>query len=100
MNHYLLLYHLAPDYAERSPAFRAEHLALAWDAAERGELVLAGPVEDPLDRAALLFRGEGPEAAETFARVDPYVANGLVERWHVRRWNTVVGDGAADPTKP
>ena len=29
MNHYLLTYHLAPDYLERRPAFREEHLALA-----------------------------------------------------------------------
>ena len=30
-----------------------------------------------------------------FARVDPYVVNGLVARWHVREWTTVVGELAA-----
>ncbi|MAC58754.1 MAG: hypothetical protein CMH85_10860 [Novosphingobium sp.] len=97
MNHYLLTYHLAPDYLERRPAFRAEHLALAWEASKRGDLVLGGAVEEPLDTAMLLFAGDGPEAAEAFARADPYVAQGLVERWTVRRWNTVVGDSAANP---
>lgn len=33
MNHYLLTYHLAPDYLDRRPEFRAGHLALAWQAA-------------------------------------------------------------------
>lgn len=97
MNHYLLTYHLAPDYLERRPAFRAEHLAMAWEASKRGDLVLGGAVEEPLDTAMLLFAGDGPEAAEAFARADPYVAQGLVERWTVRRWNTVVGDSAANP---
>lgn len=99
MNHYLLTYHLAPDYLERRPAFREEHLALAWSAVEGGDLVLGGAVEDPVDTALLLFAGEGPEAAEAFAKNDPYVTNGLVERWTVRRWNTVVGGGAANPVR-
>jgi uncharacterized protein YciI len=99
MNHYLLTYHLAPDYLERRPVYRAGHLALAWEAAGRGELLLGGAVEDPVDRALLLFAGEGPEAAEAFARSDPYVTNGLVERWTVRRWNTVVGEIAANPVR-
>ncbi|WP_232494339.1 YciI-like protein [Novosphingobium kaempferiae] len=100
MNHYLLIYHLGPGYLERRPEFRAEHLALAWDAAERGELLLGGAVEDPLDTAMLLFAGEGPEVAEAFAAADPYVTNGLVERWNVRRWVTVVGEGASAPVRP
>lgn len=99
MNHYLLTYHLAPDYLERRPAYRAEHLVLAWEAVERGDLLLGGAVEDPVDAALLLFAGETPAAAEAFARADPYVASGLVERWTVRRWNTVVGEIAASPVK-
>ncbi|WP_159983340.1 MULTISPECIES: YciI-like protein [unclassified Novosphingobium] len=99
MNHYLLTYTLSADYLERRPQFRSAHLALAWAAADRGELVLAGAIEDPVDIAQLLFAGEGPDTAEAFARADPYVTNGLVERWSVRRWNTVVGAGAANPVR-
>lgn len=99
MKHYLLIYRLGPDYMERRPGFRAEHLALAWAAAERGELVLGGAVDDPLDTAMLLFRGETPQVAEDFARADPYVTNGLVNRWSVRQWITVVGDDAAGPVR-
>ena len=97
--HHLLLYTLAPDYLARRTEHRDAHLALAWAAAARGELVLGGALE-PVDMAALLFRGETPEAAEAFARADPYVLNGLVERWEVRRWTTVVGADAATPVRP
>ncbi|MFT4055339.1 MAG: YciI-like protein [Novosphingobium sp.] len=99
MNHYLLIYHLAPGYLERRGEFRAAHLDLACQAAERGELLLAGAVEDPLDTAMLLFVGEGPEVAEAFAEADPYVTEGLIERWSVRRWATVVGEGASAPVR-
>lgn len=97
MAHYLLLYTLAPDYLDRRAAHRDAHLALAWAAADRGELVLGGALGDPVDQAVLLFRGDTPAAAEAFARADPYVISRLVERWVVRPWTTVVGDDAAQP---
>ena len=99
MNHYLLTYTLAPDYLERRAAYREAHLALAWAAAGRGELVLGGALE-PVDTAMLLFRSDTPDAAEAFAQGDPYVLNGLVESWTVRRWTTVVGADAATPVRP
>lgn len=100
MQHYLLFYTLSPDYLARRGEFRAEHLALAWAASDRGELVLAGAVGEPLDTAVLLFQGESPDAAERFARSDPYVRHGLVESWRVRPWTTVVGPTAAVPVRP
>jgi uncharacterized protein len=95
--HYLLEYDTAPDYMERRGAFRSRHLDLARAAEARGELVLGGAVGDPVEGALLLFRGEGPEVAEAFARADPYVRNGLVSRWQVRPWHTVVGKGSTPP---
>ena len=94
MKHFLLAYTLAPDYLERRGALRAAHLAQAWAAAERGELVLGGAVE-ALGEALLLFAGEDRGAAEAFARSDPYVTGGLVSAWRVREWLTVAGEGAA-----
>jgi uncharacterized protein len=90
--HYLLLYDVVPDYAERRSVYRAEHLALARAAIARGELVLGGALAEPIDGAVLLFRGDSPAAAKAFAAADPYVRNGLVTRWRVRAWTTVVGD--------
>lgn len=100
MKHFILFYDLAETYLERRGAFRAQHLAKAWQAKERGELVLGGALASPADGAVLLFRGETPEVAEAFARTDPYVLNGLITRWRVREWTTVVGDLAMTPIRP
>jgi uncharacterized protein YciI len=96
--HYLLLYEsVVPDYAVRRTAFRDEHLKLAWQAHARGELVLGGAFADPIDGAVLLFKGDSAAVAEKFAAADPYVRNGLVTKWRVRQWTTVVGADAATP---
>ena len=87
---WVLLYDLVDDYLDRRPALRDQHLELARAAHARGELLLAGALADPYDRALLVFAGDGPEIAEEFARNDPYVINGLVTEWHVRQWNEVL----------
>ena len=99
MRHFLLFYEAGPDYLERRPQFRAEHLKHAWAAAERGEIIVAGALADPVDGAVLMFQGENKSVAEDFASADPYVRNGLVVRWHVREWTTVVGEIAATPVR-
>jgi uncharacterized protein YciI len=98
--HYLLFYEAADDYLARRPEFRNAHLELALKACERGELLLGGALANPLDGAILLFKADSPLVAEEFARADPFVTNGLVKRWHVRGWNTVVGEGSANPIRP
>lgn len=98
--HYLLCYDLAPDYLERRGEFRNEHLKLAWDAQERGEIVVAGALSDPADMAVLMFQSESPEVVERFAKADPYVIHGLVTGYRVRAWTTVVGENAATPVRP
>ena len=98
--HYLLCYDLAADYLDRRAEFRTEHLQLAWQAQQNGELVLAGALSDPADMALLMFQGDSPEAAERFAKADPYVTHGLVTGYTIRQWNTVVGDGATTPVRP
>lgn len=97
---YLLFYDVTPDYLERRGAYRAEHLALAWEAHAKGNLVLAGALANPADGAVFHFRGDSPAPAEEFARADPYVCHGLVTQWRVREWATVVGDAAANPIRP
>jgi len=53
--HYLLFYEVGEDYVSRRAKFRVEHLEKAWKASERGELVLAGALANPVDGAVLLF---------------------------------------------
>ena len=99
MKHFLLFYEAGPDYLERRPQFRGQHLRHAWGAAERGELIVAGALADPIDGAVLMFRGENASVAEDFARTDPYVTNGVVAGWRVREWTTVVGELAVNPVR-
>jgi uncharacterized protein YciI/heme-degrading monooxygenase HmoA len=98
--HYLLFYEVADDYLARRAEFRDAHLEKAWTASERGELLLEGALQDPVDGAVLLFQADSPEVAEKFARTDPYVTSGLVKRWHVREWKTVSGEDSATPIRP
>lgn len=91
MPYFLLLYDVVDDYLERRGAYRAEHLALARAAVDRGELRYAGAFSDPADGAALVFRGEDRAVAERFAQADPYVQSGIVTRWRVREWTVVAG---------
>ena len=95
--HYLLFYDVVDNYAERRTPFRAEHLAHARKAVANGDLVLGGAFANPIDGTMLLFKGSSPAAAEAFAKNDPYVVNGLVTKWRVREWTTVVGDLAEHP---
>jgi len=90
--YYLLLYDVVDGFVERRAPFRGLHLELARGAHERGHLVLAGAFAEPVDGAALLFRGDDDSAAVAFAENDPYVKEGLVTTWRVRQWNVVVGD--------
>ena len=100
MKHFLLFYEVEDDYLARRTAFRDAHLQRAWDAHANGDLVLGGAFADPADGAVLLFKGDSADVAESFAKADPYVLNGLVRRWYVREWTTVAGGDAATPIRP
>jgi len=94
MGYYALFYQVVEGFVERRLPFREAHLAHARHAAERGELALGGALAEPADTALIVFRGDSPDAARAFAEKDPYVRNGLVQRWQVRPWNVVVGTDA------
>ena len=86
---YLLLYDYIEGVVERRAPLREGHLGIAQRYLERGELVLAGALNDPVDGAVLVFNNR--ESAVAFAREDPYVLNGLVTEHRIREWNVVVG---------
>lgn len=97
--HFLLFYEFVPDYLERRAEFRAQHLQLAWQAQAKGELILGGAYANPVDGAALLFLCASREVPERFVAADPYVQSGLVTRWTLREWSTVVGREATTPVR-
>jgi uncharacterized protein len=98
--HFLLFYEFVPNYIERRVAYRESHLRAAWAAEARGDLVLAGAYDDPVDGAALLFQCDSRDVVESFVDSDPYVVAGLVTRWQIRTWTTVVGKDANAPVRP
>jgi hypothetical protein len=92
MGYYLLEYVLVDDYLDRRSSLRDEHLALAREAERRGDLVLAGALAEPPDRAVLVWRTDDRSVVERFADDDPYVREGLVTSWTIRGWTVVIGD--------
>lgn len=51
--HYLLFYDVAKDYPTKRVPFRSAHLEYAWQAVERGELVLRAHAMQRLERLLL-----------------------------------------------
>ncbi len=95
--HYILFYEYSSDYLERRGEYREQHMTLAKAAIDRGEFFLGGAFAEPVDGAAIVFKGESPEVAESFVKADPYVKNGLVTSWKIREWTTVAGKDAENP---
>lgn len=95
--HYVLFYDYVPDYMERRGALRGAHVEKVKGAIARGELFIGGAFADPADGAMIVFSADTPDVAKEFARTDPYVVEGLVTKWWVREWTTVVGKDAAHP---
>lgn len=98
MPYYVLFYDVVDDYVARRTPFRQEHLNLAAEAHARGEIVMGGAFADPANKVLIVFRGDDRSVAESFARNDPYVTNGLVTLWEVRPWTVVIG--GADAASP
>jgi uncharacterized protein YciI len=92
--HHILFYDVVENYTERRAPFRKAHLQHVRRSYARGELVMAGALAEPADGAVLVFSGPSGKAAEEFAKADPYVLNGLVKSWRVRKWMTVIGEGS------
>jgi uncharacterized protein YciI len=99
MRYFVLIYYVGDGFVTKRAAFRDTHLARVREAHARGQLLLGGAMGEPVDRAMLLFRAHDRSTAEQFARADPYVTAGLVERWEVQPWAVVVGlqPGDFDP---
>ena len=89
--HWLLTYDYVDDIAIRRAPFREAHLCLVQDLHDRGALLMAGAVGEPIEGALIVFTAEDRAVAEEFVGQDPYVREGLVTAWQVRPWNVVVG---------
>lgn len=77
MKYYILKYYLADDYLERRSNFREEHLKLAGELHQKGELILGGALADPTDEALLVFYVDDKSVIENFVNKDPYIKTEL-----------------------
>jgi uncharacterized protein YciI len=91
MKYYALFYDVVENFADGRMPYREAHLGLVKAAHQRGDIVMAGALGDPLEQALIVFRVEDASIPEDFATHDPYVIKGLVKRWQVKPWNVVVG---------
>ncbi|MBV8560643.1 MAG: hypothetical protein JO050_07710 [Acidimicrobiia bacterium] len=86
---YLLLYESPPGAREKAGQFFAAHSDYADEFRRRrpGVLLMIGPFPEPEEGqpgAMSIFTSS--EAAEEFAIADPFVVNGVVEKWRIRLW--------------
>jgi uncharacterized protein len=83
---YVLFYDSADDVLSKAPAHYEAHVARLNEFRERGTLLEVGLFGDPQNEGSMsIFTTR--EAAEEFAREDPFVLNGVVRSWHVREWD-------------
>jgi len=81
---YVLLYETGD--LSKAPLHQAAHSAHGQEFHERGLLVAYGPFANAQEEGAMaVFTSR--QAAEEFARGDPFVLNGVVQgSWQVREW--------------
>ncbi len=97
--YFLLEYTGSPHYIEARKPYRKEHLDLAWKFADQGDLILGGAYEEPADGALLVWFCEDPKPILNFIENDPYVKNGVVQSWKIRKWTAVVGEHCKTPIR-
>jgi uncharacterized protein YciI len=86
---YVLFYEAAKDFRSKVPHHLEAHRALWKQFHAEGHLLMVGPFMDaPAGGAMAVFTNR--DAAERFAKADPFVSHGVVARWSIREWNEVL----------
>src|SRR5258706_514279 len=75
------------DALSKAPSVIAAHQTRSNELHARGTLLMAGAFlnnpQEPLDTMAILTTRE---AAEEYAKNDPFVLNSMVSKWYIREW--------------
>jgi uncharacterized protein YciI len=83
---YVLFYESAEDVQAKAPLHLPAHSARGQEFHERGLLLAYGPFANAQgDGSMAVFTTR--DAAEEFARGDPFVLNGVVREWTIREWH-------------
>jgi uncharacterized protein YciI len=96
----VVFYESADDLAAKAPLYFAAHCARWKVYADRGELLMIGSFANAQEDGAMgIFTTRA--AAEDFVRSDPFVLNGVVQKWTIRDWNeALVADNPPPPRDP
>jgi uncharacterized protein YciI len=84
---YVLFYESAPDAAATAPLHFAAHRARWVSYQQARTLLLIGPFTDATAAMAVFTTRE---AAEEFAKDDPFVLHGVVTGWSIKEWNEAI----------
>jgi uncharacterized protein YciI len=84
----IMFYEMAPDGLSKAMDHIDRHKARLEAFHERGVLLMAGPFVNPAEGAMGIFTSK--EAAEEFIQDDPFVVNGVVDKWRLVEWNEVL----------
>jgi uncharacterized protein YciI len=86
---YVMTYRAVQDFLPLAQQHYPDHAARVQTFADRGDLLLIGTFDEPMNGEAMgVFATR--EAAEEFASGDPFVLRGVVADWSVRPWNEVL----------
>ena len=89
MPKYVLFYESADDVRSKAPSQFRAHVARWKEFQDDGTLLMIGTFANPQEEGSMaIFTTR--EAAEAFARSDPFVLNGVVHRWSIREWNDAI----------
>ena len=95
---HVLFYESSSDVRAKAPQHFPAHRARSEEFRARGTLLMVGPFANPEEGAMAVFTTG--EAAQEFAEGDPFVLNGVVTKWHIRKWDeAIANDQSAPPTK-
>jgi uncharacterized protein YciI len=89
--HWILLYSFSDSYRARREEVQPRHLVHVHDAFDSGLLIIGGSLAEPADGAVVVFESPDESAVKRWVEEDPYVREGLVMSWVIRRWNAGIG---------
>ena len=87
---YLLTYTYVPNILELRAPFREEHFKVGLEQVQKGILQEAGALSDPVDGAVFVFKNCIDSDIEEFVNKDPYVKEGLVSDYSIRKWTVAI----------
>jgi uncharacterized protein YciI len=89
MPKYVLFYESSDDVRSKAPRHFPAHVA-RWKAfQDDGTLLMIGTFANPQEEGSMaIFTSR--DAAEAFAKSDPFILNGVVRAWSIREWNEAI----------